>query len=119
MMRIIEAAKWEGIGAAAADAEDAEKVEAAVAAIIAAVRAEGDAAVKRFAAAFDRSSPARLEVPLDAARAALAELRAAEPDLFAALEFSAANIKRFALAQREQLTDFEVESGAGSSPGNA
>ncbi len=126
MMRIIEAAKWEGIGAADADAAgepaaamaapeaaDAEKVEAAVAAIIAAVRAEGDAAVKRYAAKFDRSSPETLEVPIAAAQAALAELRAAEPDLAEALEFAAANIERFARAQREQLADFEFEIGSG------
>ncbi len=123
MMTIIEAAKWEGLGAAppeaagaeaaAAGTADAEKVEAAVASIIAAVRSEGDAAVKRFAAKFDRSSPERLEVPIAAAREALAELRAAEPDLVEALEFAAANIERFARAQREQLRDFEIEIGSG------
>lgn len=117
-MRIIEAAKWEGLtakvgGSGAGEAAAADATEAAVAGIIAAVRAEGDAAVKRYAAKFDRSSPDKLEVPIAAAHEALAELRAAESDLAEALEFAADNIKRFALAQKEQLRDFEFEIGSG------
>jgi histidinol dehydrogenase len=110
-MRIVEAAKWEGVEARGAEAAD--KVEAAVSEIIEAVRVEGDAAVRRFAAKFDRSSPESLEVPSQAVRSALVELRRAEPDLAEALELAAGNIRRFATEQRKQLQDFEFEMGGG------
>lgn len=110
-MRIVEAAKWEGSGAREAAASNA--VEAAVSEVIEAVRLEGDAAIKRYAAKFDRSSPDLLEVPREKIQAALAELRATEPDLVEALEYARSNIERFAAAQREQLKDFEFEIGRG------
>jgi histidinol dehydrogenase len=110
-MRIVEAAKWEGSGPREAAASNA--VEAAVSEVIESVRLEGDAAVKRYAAKFDRSSPDRLEVPREVVRSALAELRATEGDLVEALEYARGNIERFAAAQREQLKDFEFEIGRG------
>lgn len=87
--------------------------EAAVREVIAAVRAEGDAALRRFAAKFDRSSPESIEVPKATAERALADLRRAEPELVEALEYARGNIDRFARAQRGQFKDFEIDMGSG------
>ncbi|MFA6507484.1 MAG: histidinol dehydrogenase, partial [Treponemataceae bacterium] len=88
-------------------------VDAAVRDVIAAVRAEGDAAVRRFAAKFDRSSPEKLEVPKSVAERALSDLSRTDPELVAALEYARGNIDRFAQAQRAQFKDFEIEMGSG------
>ncbi len=90
-----------------------DAVESSVREVIAAVRAEGDAAVRRYAAKYDRSSPEVLEVPAAELSGALTGLRAAEPELAEALEFSRANIERFARAQASQFADFELEMGPG------
>jgi len=89
--------------------EDAA-VEKPVREIIEAVRTEGDAAVRRYAAMFDRSSPENLETPLQKIREAVANLDKTEPDLAKALRFSAENIRRFSLKQKEQFMDFEFEN---------
>jgi histidinol dehydrogenase len=81
--------------------------------IIAAVRAEGDGAVRRFAARFDRSSPELLELPGTQAKAAWEGLRGEEPELAAALELAADHIRRFAELQKAQLRDFEYEMAPG------
>jgi histidinol dehydrogenase len=62
---------------------------------------------------FDRSSPARLEVPAAAVREAVEELKAADSGLAGALESAAANIRRFACLQREGFRDFEAEIAPG------
>ncbi|MCL2373926.1 MAG: histidinol dehydrogenase [Treponema sp.] len=86
-----------------------ETVNAAVREIIAAVRAEGDIAVKRYAARFEKAAPENFEVPLDLAREAWENLAISEPDLIAALTLAANNIRRFAQMQKEQFKDFEAE----------
>jgi histidinol dehydrogenase len=88
-------------------------VDRAVAGIIAAVKRDGDSAIRRYAARFDKTSPERLEVPAEAVAAALADLRRRDADLAAALAYAAANIERFARAQRGQFADFELELGPG------
>jgi histidinol dehydrogenase len=90
-----------------------EKVDAAVKEIIAAVRAEGDEAVRRFAARFDKSSPQRLEVSPVLTHEAVDQLRHDDPDLAAAIELAADHIKRFSLRQKAQFTDFEYEMEPG------
>lgn len=125
-MRIIELAQWDinalsaaggdasaGGGSSAGDDSTSGGIDSAVRAVVEAVRSEGDAAVKRLAAKFDRSSPEQLEVPADSLARALAELRRAEPDLVEALEYARGNIERFARAQRAQFSDFELEMGPG------
>jgi histidinol dehydrogenase len=92
--------------------EDGAVLEA-VRGIIAAVRAEGDRAVRRFAARFDRSAPELLEVPEAAAKAAWERLRTEDPELAAALELAADHIRRFAEIQKAQLQDFEYEMAPG------
>jgi len=89
------------------------KTEKAVKNIIAEVRAKGDAAVRKFASKFDKSSPQKLEVPLSEAKHALEQLRATDSSLAQALEISAKHIKRFSEKQREQFADFEFEMEQG------
>ena len=113
-MRTIDVSETgSAIGAGPGFSAEPDPVEAAVREVVAAVRAEGDAAVRRFAAKFDRSSPESLETPKAAAGRALADLRRSEPDLVEALEYARANIDRFARAQREQFKDFEFVMGEG------
>jgi len=89
------------------------KTEKTVKKIIKQVRERGDAAVKKYASKFDKSSPQRLEVPLSQLKRAYDELRANDPELTEALEFAADNINRFSRKQREQFADFEYETQAG------
>ena len=90
-----------------------EAANAAVNEIIAAVRREGDSAVRRYAARFEKSVPTEFEVPLEAAREAWESLQRDEPDLAAALTLAADHIRRFAELQKEQLKDFEAEIAPG------
>jgi len=92
---------------------DDPAVEKAVMGIIAEVRAKGDAAVKKIAAKFDKSSPQQLEVPLERARLALEELRAGNPQLVEALELAAKNIAAFSRKQMERFSGFEYEMADG------
>ncbi|MDR2596489.1 MAG: histidinol dehydrogenase [Treponema sp.] len=93
-------------------AED-KKTEKTVKKIITEVRAKGDAAVRKFASKFDKSSPERLEVSLIEVKRAYDELRASDPALTEALEFAANNIFRFSQKQKEQFADFEYEMDTG------
>jgi histidinol dehydrogenase len=113
-MKIIDASEffdyWKGAGLSPAGER---AVEDTVKAVIAAVRAEGDAAVRRFASRFDRSSPERLEVPREELDRAWENLAASEPALAGALNLAADHIRRFAELQKEQLKDFETEIAPG------
>jgi histidinol dehydrogenase len=115
-MTILDAGEFDGYwkgrflsGAHAAD----EAADAAVRSIIAEVRRDGDDAVRRFAAQFDRSSPHKLEVDTGLLQAAWEELDASEPNLAAALRLSANHLRRFAEKQRAQFRDFEFEMSEG------
>jgi histidinol dehydrogenase len=90
-----------------------EAVSAAARRVIEAVRLEGDAAVRRFAAEFDKSSPQTLEVPPEGLRNGYQRLRETEPALTEALETAADSIRRFARRQKAQCTDFEYETAPG------
>ncbi|MDR0551419.1 MAG: histidinol dehydrogenase, partial [Spirochaetaceae bacterium] len=63
-MRIIDGAEFDAYWKNAAARNEDAAVESAVRKIIADVRSGGDAAVRRYAARFDKSSPERFEVPL-------------------------------------------------------
>jgi histidinol dehydrogenase len=89
------------------------KTEKVVRKIIEEVRNDGDEAVRRFAAKFDKSSPDLLEIPLSEAKKALKELGEKEPALVNAMELAAQNIKRFSEKQKEQFTNFEIETEKG------
>jgi len=97
----------------AANTETDDAVNATVSKIIADVRLEGDSAVRRYAARFEKTVPANFEVPLQTAREAWENLQTAEPELAASLELAADHIRRFAELQKEQLKDFEAELAPG------
>ena len=112
-MKIIESVNFDSYWKNETKRSEDTKTEKAVKEIIAQVRAKGDAAVRKFASKFDKSSPQKLEVPLSEAKHALEQLRANEPSLAQALEISANHIKRFSEKQREQFADFEFEMEQG------
>ncbi len=112
-MKIIRDFEFDSYWKNSAARDDDNAVDSAVREIIAAVRAEGDAAVRRYAARFDRSAPEHMEVPLSAAIEAARNLRQSDPQLAAAIELAAGHIKQFALKQKAQFSDFEYEMDAG------
>ena len=78
--------------------------------IIADVRAEGDAAVRRYGEAFDGVPYARLEVPRDEVEASLSKI---EPGLRAAIELAAGRIRRYHEGQLRRVLSSYVEDGLG------
>jgi histidinol dehydrogenase len=94
------------------EAAQDESVDRDTAAILDAVRARGDAALLEYTARFDRWSPesaASLDVPLDAARAALDSLA---PDVRDALRFAADRIRAF--HERQLQSSWRVDEGDGT-----
>jgi histidinol dehydrogenase len=89
------------------NARDDTALSEAVLSVIHAVRSEGDAAVRRFAARFDLSSPETLEVPAEMVQAAYQKLEKEDAKLRWALSYAASHIKRFAEQQKAQFADFE------------
>ncbi|MCL4560884.1 MAG: histidinol dehydrogenase [Chloroflexi bacterium] len=79
----------------------------AVTRIISAVRQEGDEAVRRFSKEFDHVELLDFRVSAAAKEAALAQI---SPQDRADMEFAANNIRRFASAQLEALSEVEVET---------
>jgi len=112
-MKIIESAQFDSWWKNETRRSEDTKTEKAVKKIIAEVRAKGDAAVRKFASKFDKSSPQRLEVPLSETQRALEQLRANDAALVDALELAAKHIKRFAEKQKEQFANFEFEMEPG------
>lgn len=118
-MRIITSAEFDGYWnsgenpARAGGVFSFGPVESAVNEILAAVFADGDNALRRYAAQFDRSSPEKLEVPGEAARAAWEKLGAENAGLCAAIELAASRIRDFSVLQRKQFFDFESETADG------
>ncbi|MCL2831601.1 MAG: histidinol dehydrogenase [Treponema sp.] len=88
-------------------------VENSVREIIESVRTQGDEAVHRYSSMWDKSSPDNFTVPYASAQNALRNLQASDPGLAEALKFSAENIRRFSLKQREQFADFEFQNVPG------
>jgi len=112
-MKIIQSADFDLYWKSETRKADDLKTEKIVRKIIADVRAKGDAAVRKYAAKWDKSSPHKLEVPLSEAEKALEQLRSQEPSLVTALELSAMHIKIFSEKQREQFKDFSFEMDKG------
>ncbi|MDR0388624.1 MAG: histidinol dehydrogenase [Spirochaetaceae bacterium] len=81
--------------------------------IISAVRNEGDAALRRYASRFDKSSPSHLEVPFALAEEARTALEKDDRALLDALTLAAGNIRYFALKQKAQFREFEYECAPG------
>jgi histidinol dehydrogenase len=112
-MKIIQSKDFDSYWKGESKRAEDTKTEKAVKKIIADVRAKGDAAVRKYAGKFDKSSPQQLEVPLIEAKRALEQLRANDPALVDALELAARHIKRFCEKQRELFANFEYEMEAG------
>jgi len=112
-MKIISSKKFDSFWKKNTRRSEDIETEKTVRKIIAEVRAKGDAAVRKFASKFDKSSPKQLEVPLSEAKRALEQLRANDPSLAQALELAAKHIKRFSDKQREQFANFEFEMEPG------
>ena len=88
-------------------------VDTIVREIIEAVRYEGDAAIRRFASRFDRSSPERLEVSVNLAEEAWKNMCKSDKETANALELAARHLFCFAELQKKQLVNFEVEMEKG------
>jgi histidinol dehydrogenase len=113
-VKIIEASEFDAYWKDTAVSPAGKGVVAdTVNAVIAEVRAHGDAAVRRFASRFDKSSPYPFEVPREALEKAWADLPALDPALAGALRLAADNIRRFAEFQKEQFKDFETQIAPG------
>jgi len=85
---------------------DSGDVAGLVARILADVRAEGDAAVRRYSAEFDKADLDRFEV---SAADRAAALDALDPQTRADTEFAIDNVRRFAEAQLGTILPLEVE----------
>ncbi|MDR1838137.1 MAG: histidinol dehydrogenase [Treponema sp.] len=112
-MKIIQSKDFDSYWKIETKKDEDTKTEKTVKKIIADVRVKGDAAVRKYASKFDKSSPHNLEVPVSEAKRALEQLRANEPSLAEALELAANNINRFSQKQKELFADFEYEMGNG------
>jgi len=86
--------------------EDNDALGATVKAVLDNVRRRGDAAVREYAAAFDRSEREVLEVGLDERAATLARM---DPSARADAEFAIARVRDFAAAQLATVLPLEVE----------
>jgi len=86
-----------------AQAEVAERVRT----IIADIRDRGDEAVRKYSAAFDRWEPDRFRLDEDD----VAKLVASLPDqVIEDIAFVQEQVRRFAQAQRDSMTDLEIET---------
>jgi histidinol dehydrogenase/sulfopropanediol 3-dehydrogenase len=86
---------------------DHASVELLVAEIVTAVRTRGDAAVREYAKAFDKTDLEQFEVTLEERADALAALH---PQTRADTEFAIANVRRFAEAQLKTILPLEMET---------
>ncbi|MDR0411395.1 MAG: histidinol dehydrogenase [Treponema sp.] len=112
-MQIIDSSEFDAYWNNAARPSNSADTENMVRVIIDEVRKDGDAAVRRFAAKFDKSSPEKLEVPKNIIIDALRYLRRNEPELAASLDLAAEHIRYFAEQQKKQFIDFECEVAEG------
>lgn len=85
---------------------DSGDVAGLVARVLADVRAQGDAAVRRYSAEFDKADLDRFEVTAAERQAALDEL---DPQTRADTEFAIDNVRRFAEAQLSTILPLEIE----------
>lgn len=81
-------------------------VSSVVKGVIDDVRANGDAAVRKYSEKFDRWSPASFKLSQNDIDAALA---ACSPQTIADIKEVQKNVRAFAQAQRDSIRDFEYE----------
>lgn len=90
--------------------EDAAQVSATVSEILSAVRTEGEAAVRRYSARFDKWDPPTFRVGPEEIQRATDQL---DPELRRHIDFAGEQIRRFARLERETMYDLEVETMPG------
>lgn len=74
------------------------------------IEARGDAAVRELAAKFDNYTPASFKLSAEEIDALMAQV---SPQDMADLKYAQENVRRFAQAQRDSMTDIEVEMQPG------
>lgn len=85
-------------------------VPAIVRGVIDDIRAAGDSAVRQYSEKFDKWSPSSFKLSGEQIKASIAQMsKQTIEDIKTVQE----NVRRFALAQRESLKDFEVEMSPG------
>ncbi len=95
-------------GATEAEKTEADrKVRQTVEAILDDIGARGDAAVRELSAKFDKWEPASFRLTADEIQALMDSLPA---QVIEDIKFAQAQIRRFALAQKDALKDIEVET---------
>ena len=95
-------------GATEAEKTEADrKVRQTVEAILDDIGARGDAAVRELSARFDKWEPASFRLTADEIQALMDSLPA---QVIEDIKFAQAQIRRFALAQKDALKDIEVET---------
>jgi sulfopropanediol 3-dehydrogenase len=85
---------------------DTAQIADTVSQVLAAVRSEGDVAVRRYSAQFDKAELDAFEVPMADRLAAVAEL---DPQTRADTEFAISNVRAFAQAQLATILPLDVE----------
>ena len=91
----------------AARSEDDAKVRASVEAILADIETRGDAAVRELSEKFDKYSPASFRLSESEIEALMARV---SPRDMEDIKFAQAQVRNFAQAQRDSMTDIEVET---------
>ncbi len=84
-----------------------EQVSERVHGIVADIRTRGEAAVREYSETFDRWSPERFRLSEDEIAAIIATL---PQQVIDDIEFVQAQVRRFAQAQRDSMTDVEIET---------
>ena len=74
------------------------------------IRARGDAAVRTYSEKFDKWSPASFRLSKEDIEASLAQVPKQTLDDIKTVQ---ENVRRFALAQRDSIKDFELETSPG------
>lgn len=96
--------------ASGASASPSVDVPAIVRGVIDDIRASGDAAVRQYSEKFDKWSPGSFKLSGDDIKASIAQI---PEQTIEDIKTVQGNVRRFALAQRESLKDFEVEMSPG------
>jgi histidinol dehydrogenase len=97
-------------GATKAVNGSATDVPGIVRGVIDAIRSEGDAAVRRYSEKFDRWSPESYKLSQTEIQHAIAQVPA---QTIKDIKEVQANVRAFSVAQRESITDFEIETAPG------
>lgn len=78
--------------------------------VIDTIRLQGDAAVRHYSEKFDRWSPASFKLSKEEVEHAISQVPAQTIEDIKTVQ---ANVRAFAVAQRESLKDFEIETAPG------